>query len=296
MPIIFLADIPSKSDDDGRYKIAETKTEESDVKHGESKIENISDQSLMTNRDMIVIFVATAIGFFIVIVSIITAVVCVSLRKKKLVQRRHSCSDPPLSPCSGSRRTSSDPRDNRIVLHPMMWHPGDTGAAAVLPDILRNDAGLLLPLQAGPSSSRERLKRPPRQIQSQPSTPRQPMCRSGSMTCASLSAVGTVPRKSQGTRTLQHQQRSFDDSSFARRCCTEDESFDLPPPPAFLLYPDGAAEGEGIEGPRRMRARGFSHGQLLDGYHSGDNVDDVIDHVDYTIRMPSVHSQMLAYS
>lgn len=246
----------------------------------------------MTNRDIFVILIATAIGFFIVILSIITAVVCVSLRKKKLIKRRHSCSEPPLSPLSGSRRASSEPRDNRIVLHPM-WDTGDSSVTA-LPDILRNDT--VLPLTGLCSTPRDRLmKRPPHhQARSQPSTPRQPMCRSGSMTCASLSAVGvTAPRRSHGARTLQHQQRSFDDASFTKRCA-QDEAFDLPPPPAFLLYPDGV-EGEGIGGPR-MRARGFSHGQLLDGYHSGDNVDDVIDHVDYTIRMPSVHSQMLAYS
>lgn len=32
--------------------------------------------------------------------------------------------------------------------------------------------------------------------------------------------------------------------------------------------------------------------EILDGYHSGDNVDDDIDNVDYTIKIPSYHDQV----
>lgn len=79
---------------------------------------------------------------------------------------------------------------------------------------------------------------------------------------------------------------------------TADEGFDLPPPPAFLLYPVDDEEGcSGVfRGQPGLRARGRSHGELLDGYRSGDNVDDDIDKIDYTIRLPSVHSQMFNYS
>ena len=64
----------------------------------------------------------------------------------------------------------------------------------------------------------------------------------------------------------------------------------LPPPTEFMLHPTTAP----IE--TVATSFGLFMDEILDGYHSGDNVDDDIDDVDYTIRIPSFHGQICKYT
>lgn len=88
----------------------------------------------------------------------------------------------------------------------------------------------------------------------------------------------------------------------------------MPPPaiPMVVLQPTGGRVGQSVGGgkARPVGVKPPAGGQqqqqpssakgvpvlfideILDGYHSGDNVDDDIDNVDYTIKMPSFRHQI----
>ena len=277
---MLITDVPDRADDDDfEQSVTKTRSEEAVLYYDESKTEILVDKGFMSNRDMIIILIAIVIGSLIVILSIIMAVVCVAWRRKKIIHRHSTSSEPPgpESAAAAGRTsfsTSTEPRDNRIMLLPI-WQPAEES----LPDIVRSDCSL-----SAATTPKDRMQR------KLPGTGNQtlPIGHSGSL------PYGSYPVKRPSLSTIQRQQRSFDEIQVDKRAVDGVECFDLPPPPAFLLYPSG--EDAGGIAQEMLRRQAFNHGEILDGYHSGDNVDDDIDQIDYTIRMPSVHSQIFKYS
>lgn len=120
---------------------------------------------------------------------------------------------------------------------------------------------------------------------------------------AGSQAGSTTPRPcDQGFRTLQRCESGRVTVSHLTR---EDDGATGHPPPQslYVLKPVGGGKvgqmggGGGAVGGGRGAVGGGQKAalfidEILDGYHSGDNVDDDIDNVDYTIKIPSYHDQV----
>lgn len=251
----------------------------------ESKNDVIVGKSLMSNRDMIIILFATAVGSLIVILSIIMAAVCVAWRKKKMMTHRYA------SPDQQQRATAEGDHRNRMMLLPI-WEPdeggggGGGGGSQHLPDIVRSDDRRSDDDASACQDGERKRREGEGSIMTAGIYP-------GSSSMSPPVVRPTTPggRKQLAVRPSAPptEQRPELTAATAAGAKMGDDGDDLPPPPAFLLYPE-ASRGQ------VQPHRSGDDALIVDGYHSGDNVDDDIDQIDYTIRIPSFHSQIFKYS
>lgn len=71
---------------------------------------------------------------------------------------------------------------------------------------------------------------------------------------------------------------------------------ELPHPPAYLLNSNGGDEGHYVNAPfsdRNMDSESYQ--DIIEGYHSGDNMDDYVEEADFELRVPPSGNEQNTY-
>jgi len=276
-----LSDFPGKSGDDGWLLDPTNSRKNVDVKSEGGKYPDILeknvrlDESIFSDGRSTVLGIA--VGSILMLIAVMVAVLCGIIWKRRKNHSGYATSD------QLAKSSLGQPSEN-CLLTMQTRRPDDP-----LPDITRHDGGTHAEIM--PSVLYGSMQRPARSVSPpQPVTPG--LQRSGT------SSFAPNVQQQEWDRMLVVESLRHDDVMVS----SITSNSDLPPPPAFLLESEQnvASTSDTVTTSSKthtgvkcvdVKAALFLD-EILDGYISGDNVDDDIDQVDFTIRIPSIHNKM----